>query len=108
MTMVFNISSKGVCHDIFGLHIFHDSNPSRPLINRLKSVWISPRYSITKFEKFSLSNKKKFSSNLFFYDRIVYPKKEFSYLSLEKQQETPKDLDFDSKVCIPPWSFTPR
>ena len=27
---------KGVSHDIFDLHIFHDSNPSRPLINRLK------------------------------------------------------------------------
>ena len=27
---------KGVCHEIFYLTIFHDSNPSGPLINRLK------------------------------------------------------------------------
>ena len=27
---------KGVCHEIFDIHFFHDSNPSRPLINRLK------------------------------------------------------------------------
>ena len=27
---------KGVCHEIFDLHYFHDSNPSRLLINRLK------------------------------------------------------------------------
>ena len=27
---------KGVCHEIFDLHFFHDLNPSRPLINRLK------------------------------------------------------------------------
>ena len=27
---------KGVCHKIFYLHFFHDSNTSRPLINRLK------------------------------------------------------------------------
>ena len=27
---------KGVCHEMFDLHFFHDSNPSRPLINRLK------------------------------------------------------------------------
>ena len=27
---------KGVCHEIFDLHFFHDSIQSRPLINRLK------------------------------------------------------------------------
>ena len=27
---------KGVCHEIFDLQFFHDSNPSGPLINRLK------------------------------------------------------------------------
>ena len=40
---------KGVCHEIFDLHFFHDSNPSRPLNS------ILPRYSITKFEKFDFS-----------------------------------------------------
>ena len=29
-------SLKGVCHEIFDLHFFHDLNPSRPLMNRLK------------------------------------------------------------------------
>ena len=45
---------KGVCHEILDLNFFHDSNPSGPLKNRVfsNSVSISPRYSITKFEKF--------------------------------------------------------
>ena len=30
---------KGVCHEIFYLHFFHDLNPSRPLIHRLKYFW---------------------------------------------------------------------
>ena len=29
-------SLKEVCHEIFDAYIFHDLNPSRPLINRLK------------------------------------------------------------------------
>ena len=29
-------SLKGVCHEIFNLHFFHNSNLSGPLINRLK------------------------------------------------------------------------
>ena len=36
------VSLKGVCHEIFDLHFFHDWNPSRPLIYRLK-------YSIFEF-----------------------------------------------------------
>ena len=35
---------KGVCHEIFALHFFHDSNPSRPLINRVKYCWIWFRF----------------------------------------------------------------
>ena len=31
---------KGVCHKIFDLHFFHDSNPSRPLMKRLKYLRI--------------------------------------------------------------------
>ena len=30
------LTLKGVCHEIFNLHFFHDSNPSGPRINRLK------------------------------------------------------------------------
>ena len=37
---------KGVCHEIFDLHFFHDSNPSRPLINRLKYFRIRFRRDI--------------------------------------------------------------
>ena len=45
-TLIFLPSSlKGVCHEIFDLHFFHNSNPSRPLINRSNSVSIYPRYS---------------------------------------------------------------
>ena len=35
---------KGVCHEIFDIHFFHDSNPSRPLINRLKYFRIRFRF----------------------------------------------------------------
>ena len=51
-----------VCHKIFDLYFFHDSNPSGPLINRLKyfRIWFRfPHdihyYSITKFEIFDLA-----------------------------------------------------
>ena len=37
-------SLKGVCHEIFDLHFFHDLNPSRPLINRLKYFRIRFRF----------------------------------------------------------------
>ena len=33
-----------MCHEIFDLHFFHDSNPSRPLINRLKYFRIRFRF----------------------------------------------------------------
>ena len=32
------VTSKGVCHKIFDFHFFHDSNPSRPLINKLEKI----------------------------------------------------------------------
>ena len=35
---------KGVCHEIFDLHFFHYSNPSRPLINRLNYFQIRFRF----------------------------------------------------------------
>ena len=31
---------KGLCHKIFHQYFFNDSNPSGPLINRLKYYWI--------------------------------------------------------------------
>ena len=37
-------SLKGVCHEIFYLHFFHDSNPSRPMIYRLKHFRIRFRF----------------------------------------------------------------
>ena len=44
---------KGVCHEIFDLHFFHDLTPFGPLIKQAKvfsnSVSVSPRYSITKW-----------------------------------------------------------
>ena len=90
---------KGVCHEIFYLQFFSWFEPIWAPDKQAKvfsnSVSISPRYLITKFEKidsavcstprsqnFSLSNSKKISSNLFLHDRIVYPLKEFSWLSL--------------------------
>ena len=39
---LFVSSLKGGCHEIFDLHFFHDSDPSRLLLNRLK-------YSIFEF-----------------------------------------------------------
>ena len=35
---------KGVCHEIFELHLFQDSNPSVHLINRLKYFLIRFRF----------------------------------------------------------------
>ena len=35
---------KGQCHEIFDLHFFHDSNPPRPLINRLNYFRILFRF----------------------------------------------------------------
>ena len=37
---------KGVCHEIFDLHFFHDSTPFGPLINRLKYFRIRFRRDI--------------------------------------------------------------
>ena len=37
-------SLKGVCHEIFDLQFFYDSNPSGPLINRLKYFRIRFRF----------------------------------------------------------------
>ena len=44
---------KGVCYEIFDLHFFHDSNPSRPLINRLKyfRIWFRFRRDILILKK---------------------------------------------------------
>ena len=45
----FQICLKGVFHEIFDLHFFHDSNPSRPPDKQdqifSNSVSITPRYS---------------------------------------------------------------
>ena len=43
---------KGVCHEIFDLHFFHDMNPSGPLINRLKyfRIWFQFHRNIQIFE----------------------------------------------------------
>ena len=35
---------KGVCHEIFHIYFFHDSNPSGPLINRVKYFRIRCRF----------------------------------------------------------------
>ena len=39
-----HLKLKGMCHDIFDLHFFHDSNPSGPLINRIKYFPIRFRF----------------------------------------------------------------
>ena len=46
---------KVVCQETFDLHFFHDSNPSRPLINRLKHFLIQFRFrkDIQIFKKLS-------------------------------------------------------
>ena len=49
-------SLKGMCHENVDLHFFHDSNPSGPLINRLKYFRLS---------------KSKILFNLYFHDRCV-------------------------------------
>ena len=40
-----------MCHEIFDLHFFHDSIPSRPLINRLKYFRIHIRQDIRRKKK---------------------------------------------------------
>ena len=84
-----NLTLKGVCHEIFNFHfswfepIWAPDQQAKVFMN---SVLISPRYSITKFEKFDsvvcmlpqsqnfrLSKSNFFSSILFFNDRCVHP-----------------------------------
>ena len=74
---------KGVCHEIFDLHFFHDSNPSRPLINRLKYFRFRLDFrSHCGVKILGFANKLFFFSNLFFHDRCVHMLKDFSWLSL--------------------------
>ena len=51
--MFISVSLKGVCNEIFYLHFFHDSNPSRSLINRLKyfRIWLQFRQDILILKK---------------------------------------------------------
>ena len=39
-----NYELKGQCHEIFDLYFFHESNPSGPLINRLKWFCLKIRF----------------------------------------------------------------
>ena len=75
---------KGVCHEIFDLHFFHDSKLSGPLINRIKYFRIRFRFcrdiqsqssknSTPQSQNFRLKKSKMFSSNLFLNDRCVHP-----------------------------------
>ena len=43
---------KGQCHEIFDLYFFHESNPSGPLINRLK--WFFLKFVFAKIFKFKV------------------------------------------------------
>ena len=48
-----SVHLKGVCHEIFDLHLFHDSNPYRPLMSRLKYFRIRFQFrDIRIFKKF--------------------------------------------------------
>ena len=78
---------KGVCHEIFDYYVFHDLNPSGPLINRESNFEFGfdfAEISITKFknsavcmtpqsQNFWLSKTTFLTLNLFFYDRSVHP-----------------------------------
>ena len=44
MLTTYSAILKVVCHEILHLHFFHDSNPSTPLINRLKYFQILFRF----------------------------------------------------------------
>ena len=65
---------KGVCHKVFDLRFFHDSNPSGPLINRLS---ISPRFSIIKLSLVAF--KGRIRSNPFRGEHINQERKDLKY-----------------------------
>ena len=75
---------KGMWHVIFDLHFFHDSNPSRPLINRLKYFRILFRFcwDIRIFKKLGCQTLRCVLCN------VYHP------------------AESDSAVCSIPWSQT--
>ena len=100
------------CVTRFSTSIFSCFEPIWALDKQAKvfsnSVSISPRYSITKFEKFDsavcliqrsanfrLSNSKKFSSHLFFHDIHVH-----NSVSISPRYSITKFEKFDSAVCL--------
>ena len=79
---------KGVCHEIFDLHFFHDLNPSRPLINRLKYFRIRFRFrqDIRIFKKIR---------------GVKHPRLHGVHHTTESSNQ---NFSKSSAVCIPPWS----
>ena len=89
---------KGQCHEIFDLNFLHESNPSRPLINRLNIFEFC--FDFTEIFEFLKS----------------------SAVCIPLGTQTPRcvsscgvrlrgvhhTVESDSAVCIIPWSQTPR
>ena len=89
---------KGECHEIFFLHFFHDLNPSRPLINRLKYFPIRFQFcqDIQVLKKLSRMHPTLESS---------------SAMCITPRSQTPgghPPAESSSAVCIPPRSHTLR
>ena len=104
---------------MFDLYCFYDSNPSGPLINRLKYFRIRFRFRqdvqslcnlrVNKFcyahrgvKILGLVNQQFiFIINLFFPDRCVHPSQNFSWMSLlKKQPETIEDVILTPRCAV--------
>ena len=107
LSLARSINLKGVCHEIFDIQFLSWFEPIWAPDEQAKvcsnSVSISPRYLITKFEKFDfavcmtlwsqnfrLSKSKKFSSNIFFHDRSVHLKKDSHHCPFKSNQRPAK------------------
>ena len=109
-------SLKGVCHEMrwFDLHFFHDSNPSRPLMNRLKCFGIRfwfPR-DIQIFKKLCSVHPTTVSSSKVLrcasHRGVKWSKVFLKTLRCASFRGVHPSAELSSAVCIIPQSLTPQ
>ena len=107
---------KGVCHEIFELHLFQDSNPSVHLINRLKYFLIRFRFcrDILIFKKLHVCIIQYHGVRLQGVhhttesDSAVFTTPRIHEHKVSKKLHGVYTAESDSKVCIPPWESTSK
>ena len=105
---------KGVCHEIFELHLFQDSNPSVHLINRLKYFLIRFRFcrDILIFKKLHVCIIPRSQTPGCASYHGVSPQLGFMNTKYLKNSTVcihgVHTAESDSEVCIPPWESTSK